>query len=167
MAVVAQRLSGRPAFELKGTIAPVTVLCLCSTALDAIEAELRARVAQAPQMFHNAPIVIDVADVESELDALSLSGLLALVRGCKFMPVGIAHLPADRLALAAEHDLAVLQLGFGRTRGARANSGGLPLQAAPAAAAPSPPPAAAPGAAAGCDARAAFATRRAPSSSRR
>ncbi|HXU71137.1 MAG TPA: septum site-determining protein MinC [Polyangia bacterium] len=145
MAVVsAQRLSGRPAFELKGTIAPVTVLCLCSTALDAIEAELRARVAQAPQMFHKAPIVIDVADVESELDALSLSGLLEVVRGCKFMPVGIAHLPADRIALAAEHDLAILQLGFGRSRGARATSGGPPLQAAPVAAppAPAPPPAA-------------------------
>lgn len=121
----------------------MTVLCLCSTALDAIEAELRARVAQAPQMFHKAPIVIDVADVESELDALSLSGLLEVIRGCKFMPVGIAHLPADRLALAAEHDLAILQLGFGRSRGARATSGG-PHLAAPATSAPAPTPASAP-----------------------
>jgi septum site-determining protein MinC len=152
MAVVAQRLSGRPAFEIKGTIAPVTVLCLCSTALDAIESELRARIAQAPQMFLNAPIVIDVADVESELESLSLSGLVARLRDCKLMPVGIAHLPADRIALAAEHDLAVLQLGFGRTRGARANSGAPHLNAPPAPApaavapapAPSPPPRAAP-----------------------
>ena len=159
MAVVAQRLSGRPAFELKGTIAPVTVLCLCSTALDAIETELRARVAQAPQMFHKAPIVIDVADVEGELDSLSLPGLVERVRACNFMPVGIAHLPADRIGLAAEHGLAVLQLGFGRTRGARANSAGLPLQpqpaptpsapapvTVPASAAPAPPPAASPAA---------------------
>ncbi len=142
MAVVAQRLSGRPAFEIKGTIAPVTVLCLCSTALDAIETELRARIAQAPQMFLNAPIVIDVADVESELDSLSLPGLVARLRDCKLMPVGIAHLPADRIALAAEHDLAVLQLGFGRTRGARANSGAPHLNAAPAPA-PAPAPVAA------------------------
>ncbi|HEY2746239.1 MAG TPA: septum site-determining protein MinC [Polyangia bacterium] len=148
MAVVAQRLSGRPAFEIKGTIAPVTVLCLCSTALDAIETELRARIAQAPQMFLNAPIVIDVADVESELESLSLSGLVARLRACKLMPVGIAHLPADRVALAVEHDLAILQLGFGRTRGARANSSAPQMQAAPSpppvAQAPAPTPAAAP-----------------------
>src|SRR5262249_32444361 len=139
MAVVAQKISSGPAFELKGTIAPVTVLCLRSTVLDAIEAELRARVEPAPQMFLNAPIVIDVADIEGELEALSLPGLPERLRRCKLMPVGIAHVPADRIALAAEHGLAVLQLGFGRTRGARANSPAPHLApAAPVEPAPAP-----------------------------
>ena len=120
----AQKITSGPAFELKGTIAPVTVLCLRSTELDRIEEELRARVEPAPQMFLNAPIVIDVADIEGELDALSLPRLVERLRRCRLIPIGVAHLPADQATLAAENGLAVLQLGFGRTRGARANSGG-------------------------------------------
>ncbi|HWE30763.1 MAG TPA: septum site-determining protein MinC [Polyangia bacterium] len=111
-----------PAFELKGTIAPVTVLCLRSTELDVIEAELRARVEPAPQMFLNAPIVIDVADLDGQLASLSLPRLVERLRRCRLIPIGVAHLPAAEVALAAENGLAVLQLGFGRSRGARATS---------------------------------------------
>jgi septum site-determining protein MinC len=139
--VSAQRKQSAPAFELKGTIAPVTVLCLRSTALDAIEEQLRARIEPAPQMFANAPIVIDVADIESELPSLSLPGVVELLKRCKLIPVGVAHLPADQAGLAVEHGLAILQLGFGRSRGARATSGGPALPAQPQ---PSPSPVAAP-----------------------
>ena len=114
--------SSGPAFELKGTIAPVTVLCLRSTEIDRIERELRARVEPAPQMFRDAPIVIDVADIEAELDSLSLAAVMERLRRCRLIPIGVAHLPADRVALAAEVGLAIVQLGFGRSRGARATS---------------------------------------------
>ncbi|HEX9104061.1 MAG TPA: septum site-determining protein MinC [Polyangia bacterium] len=133
MAVLtAQKLTSGPAFEVKGTIAPVTVLCLRSTELDRIEDELRARVEPAPQLFLNAPIVIDVADIEGELASLSLPGLVERLRRCKLIPIGVAHLPAEQATLAAAHGLAVVQLGFGRSRGARATS---PSVAAPVAAA--------------------------------
>ena len=132
MAVLsAQKITSGPAFEVKGTIAPVTVLCLRSTELDRIEHELRARVEPAPQLFLNAPIVIDVADVEGELASLSLPGLVERLKRCKLIPIGVAHLPAEQVGLAAEHGLAVVQLGFGRSRGARATS---PTVAAPVAA---------------------------------
>ncbi len=140
----AQKITSGPAFEVKGTIAPVTVLCLRSTELDRIEEELRARVEPAPQMFLNAPIVIDVSDIEGELEALSLPGLVERLRRCRLIPIGVAHLPADQAALAAEIGLAVVQLGFGRTRGARANSPA-PMPApvpTPAPAAPAPTPSA-------------------------
>ncbi len=138
MAVLtAQKITSGPAFEVKGTIAPVTVLCLRSTELDRIEEELRARVEPAPQLFLNAPIVIDVADIENELASLSLPALVERVRRCKLIPIGVAHLPAADVALAAEHGLAVVQLGFGRSRGARATSPTVaPTSAAAAAAAP-------------------------------
>ena len=136
MAVLsAHKIPSGPAFEVKGTIAPVTVLCLRSTELDRIEDELRARVEPAPQMFLNAPIVIDVADIEGELGSLSLPGLVERLRRCKLIPIGVAHLPAEHATLAAEHGLAVVQLGFGRSRGARATS---PSIAAPPSQAPSP-----------------------------
>ena len=71
---------GGPALEIKGTIAPVTVLCLRATDADAIEAELRARVEPAPQLFANAPVVIDVADVDGH--AVALGPIVELVRRC-------------------------------------------------------------------------------------
>ncbi|MDB4969036.1 MAG: hypothetical protein JWN44_4725 [Myxococcales bacterium] len=147
VALTERKISSGPAFEVKGTIAPVTVLCLRSTELDRIEAELRARVEPAPQMFLNAPIVIDVADIEGELDSLSLPGLVERLRRCRLIPIGVAHLPAAQAKLAAEMGLAVVQLGFGRTRGARANSPAHempPAAAAAPVAAPAPAPAAAP-----------------------
>ena len=119
----AQRFeAGGPAFEVKGTIAPVTVLCLRSTDAERVERELRARVEPAPQLFLNAPIVIDLADVENDLASLHLADLVERVRRLRLVPVGVAHLPADRIPLAAEVGLAVVQLGFGRGRGARASS---------------------------------------------
>lgn len=117
-----------PAFEVKGTIAPVTVLCLRSIDVDRIERELRARVEPAPQLFLNAPIVIDVADVEHE--AVPLGAIVERVRRCKLVPVGVAHLPAEQVPIAAEIGLAVVQVGFGRSRGARANSSNGPVGAA-------------------------------------
>src|SRR5438067_2043715 len=50
-----------PAFDIKGTITPVTVLRLYTVDVARIERELHARIAPAPQMFAHAAIVIDVA----------------------------------------------------------------------------------------------------------
>jgi septum site-determining protein MinC len=139
VALTDRKMTSGPAFEVKGTIAPVTVLCLRSTDLDRIEAELRARVEPAPQMFLNAPIVIDVADIEGELESLSLMGVVECLRRCRLIPIGVAHLPAEQALRAAENGLAVVQLGFGRTRGARANSSSpMPAPAAAPVAAPAP-----------------------------
>lgn len=119
MAVAQTLVTSNPAIELKGTIAPVTVLCLRSTEIANIERELRARVEPAPQMFLNAPIVIDVADIEDELEALSLPGVIEAVRRCRMIPIALAHVPVDRVA---ETGLPIVQLGFGRSRGARSSS---------------------------------------------
>jgi septum site-determining protein MinC len=142
MAVAQSLVTSNPAIELKGTIAPVTVLCLRSTEIASIERELRARVEPAPQMFQNAPIVIDVADIEDELDALSLPEVIEAVRRCRMIPIGLAHVPVDKIA---ETGLPILQLGFGRSRGARASSPSpgpapapAPREPAPTAAKPQP-----------------------------
>ncbi len=126
---------GEPALEVKGTIAPVTVLCLRTVDIERIERELAARVAQAPQLFANAPIVIDLADVPQPLE-LALPSLVERVRGCKLVPVGLAHLAAEQLPQAAALGLAVMQLGFGRSRMARAQS--QPIAQPLAAAEPAP-----------------------------
>ncbi|HEX4458137.1 MAG TPA: septum site-determining protein MinC [Polyangia bacterium] len=127
--------SGGPALEVKGTITPVTVICLRSVDVTRIEKELRARVDPAPQLFLNAPVVIDVADVDPNAGPLPLAEIVARVRACRMVPIGVAHLAPEQVALAAEVGLAIVQLGFGKSRGARANSSS-PVEP-PVAAAPS------------------------------
>lgn len=113
--------SGEPAFEVKGTIAPVTVLCLRTVDLEHISREMRVLVERAPGLFANAPIVIDLADVPPG-PSLPLMEVVELTRACKLVPVGVAHLPADQIGLAAQVGLAIMQLGFGKSRMARAQS---------------------------------------------
>jgi len=105
-----------PAFDIKGTITPVTVLRLYTTDVERIERELRARIAPAPQMFANAPIVIDVADLPGEVE-LSLPSLVARLRSCKLVPVGVANASGDEIVRAVEAGLAIVQIGIGRGRG--------------------------------------------------
>lgn len=111
-----------PAFEVKGTIAPVTVLCLRTVDVGRIERELAARIAPAPQMFLNAPCVIDLADVDDPGGPLPLAEIVRLVRACRLNPVGLAHLPPSEVQRAADVGLAVVQLGFGRSKMARRNA---------------------------------------------
>jgi septum site-determining protein MinC len=126
-----------PAFDIKGTITPVTVLRLYTTDVERIERELRARIAPAPQMFANAPIVIDVADLPGEVE-LSLPSLVARLRSCKLVPVGVANASGDEIVRAVEAGLAIVQIGIGRGRGVErpgVNARAEPVAPAPAAAA--------------------------------
>jgi septum site-determining protein MinC len=134
----APRRRGGPALEVKGTIAPVTVICLRSIDLEAIEAELRARTAPAPQLFQDAPVVIDLADVEET--EVPLTAIAERVRRCRLLPIGVAHLPGELAGRAVEAGLPVLQLGFGRSKMARLNSEPLPAPAPAPAPAPEPAP---------------------------
>lgn len=105
-----------PAFDIKGTITPVTVLRLYTVDVERIERELRARIAPAPQMFANAPIVIDVADLAGDVE-LPLAALVARLRSCKLVPVGVANAGGDELERAVAAGLAIVQIGIGRGRG--------------------------------------------------
>lgn len=105
-----------PAFDIKGTITPVTVLRLYTVELERIEHELRARIASAPQMFAHAPIVIDVVDLPGDVE-LPLASLAQRLRACKLVPVGVANAGADEVARAVEAGLAIVQIGIGRGRG--------------------------------------------------
>jgi septum site-determining protein MinC len=80
------------AFELKGTMAPLTVMRLQTVDLMLIERQLRRKIAERPQMFHYAPVLLDLALLE-EPGALSVSALVSLMRGHKLVPVGAINAP--------------------------------------------------------------------------
>jgi len=126
-----------PAFDIKGTITPVTVLRLYTVDVERIERELRARIAPAPQMFANAPIVIDVADLPADVE-LPLPSLLQRMRACKLVPIGMANVGGDEMARAVEAGLAIVQIGIGRGRGVERP--GVNARPAEPVAAPTPTP---------------------------
>ena len=80
------------AFELKGTMALLTVLRLQTVDLMKIERQLRTKLAQRPQMFHYAPVLLDFGQLE-EPKALAVAALVSLMRSFKLVPVGAINAP--------------------------------------------------------------------------
>ena len=80
------------AFELKGAMAPLTVMRLYTVDLMQIERQLRAKIAQRPQMFLYAPVLLDLANLEGA-GALAVAALISLMRAFKLVPIGAIHAP--------------------------------------------------------------------------
>jgi septum site-determining protein MinC len=112
------RVEPPAAFELKGTVTPVTVLCLRTSDVERIVDELRVRIGPAPQMFLNAPIVIDLGELR-DVD-VALASLAERLRACKLTPIGVANVGAAQLGRAVEAGLAVVQLSRQRAPGVSA-----------------------------------------------
>jgi len=102
---------GRPvAFDLKGTMAPLTVLRLRSTDVALIERQLRVKIAQLPQLFLDAPVLFDLAALgEEEARALPVGELVQALKLCKLVPVAVANASEALRARAVEAGLGVLQ----------------------------------------------------------
>lgn len=97
------------AFDLKGTMATLTVLRLRSTDIALIERQLRVKIAQLPQLFLDVPVLFDLSALGPEGDALALDELVRALRPCKVVPVAVAN-PSETLrARAVEAGLGVLQ----------------------------------------------------------
>ena len=63
--------SKRPAaFDLKGTMAPLTVLRLRVTDVVLVERQLRVKIAQLPQLFIDAPVLLDLGALGDDAAAL-------------------------------------------------------------------------------------------------
>src|SRR5579864_3151824 len=101
----------RDAFDIDGTVAPVTVLRLKTGDVAHIEADLRARAASFPQAYPYPPVVVDVAALdEASARELPLQDLAERLRACKLVPVGAANLPPSAVWNAAAAGIAVVQL---------------------------------------------------------
>jgi septum site-determining protein MinC len=98
------RESGRSknqAFELKGMVAPLTVLLLRTADMAVIAKQLRSKVAQMPQFFQDAPVLVDLAALGEDADRLPFGELAAVLRCSKMVPVAITNAEGDARARAA------------------------------------------------------------------
>jgi septum site-determining protein MinC len=145
----ARALAGKRqvAFDLKGTMAPLTVLRLRATDVVLIERQLRVKIAQLPQLFLDAPVLLDLGELGDEAAALPFAELVQALRLCRLVPVAVSNVPDALRAAAVAAGLGVLQQQGGPRPGDR--PGALPDVATPppeverpVAAAPVPRPAA-------------------------
>jgi septum site-determining protein MinC len=137
--------SRRPVpFDLKGTMAPLTVLRLRTTDLPLVERHLRVKIAQLPQMFLDAPVMLDLGLLADGGATLDFGDLLHRLRSCKLVPVAVANIADDLRPRAVEAGLGVLApppvraRPDGRARGAQADDAATDAPAAAPAAAEEP-----------------------------
>lgn len=78
------------AFELKGRMITLSVLRVLTPDLDLIADQLDARVAEAPELFQNFPILLDFAGLSADdQNGFDIARLDMLLRARSFVPVGI------------------------------------------------------------------------------
>jgi septum site-determining protein MinC len=129
------------AFELKGVVSPLTVLRIRTRDLNLIERQLRAKLLQMPNFFHDAPVVLDLGGLDDGLRDLALPALVHVLRSMGVAPVAAAGVAEDDRALVSAAGLGVIKTGPGRDRDLSAEE---PTPAPAAAAEPEPAPATTP-----------------------
>ncbi len=75
-------------FQLKADLIPMTVIKLVNADLSQIQRQLISTVEKAPNYFKNAPILIDVTDIEEQSE-LKISSLISLFKEKMLLPVAI------------------------------------------------------------------------------
>ncbi len=79
-----------PAFELKGRMMTLSVLRVLTSDLDAFSEQLDAKIAAAPDLFQNFPVLLDFESLSSDAQsAFDIAELDRLLRERSFVPVGL------------------------------------------------------------------------------
>lgn len=100
-----------PAIELKGSVFTLTVLRLQSLDLDAVEIQLKERLAQGPRFFENAPVVLDLEPLKENAGELAWDGLIEMLRSLRLVPVGVRHATQQQQYAALNAGMAVMKGG--------------------------------------------------------
>lgn len=121
-----------PSCELKAAGFTLPVIRLLDGNMDSVAREIGIKVEQAPDFFHNTPVVIDLSAFQAVAGEVAFPQLVGLLRGYGMIPFGVRGGSRSQHAAAEAMELAILGDAFTRT--------------AKAPAAPSSPPANANGA---------------------
>ncbi len=103
----------QPAFELKGTISSLTVLRLRTTDPELIDRDLSARISQLPHFFLDAPVVLDLGQIEPGTP-IAFAPLVKVLRARRLVPVAAKNLPPELQEQASAAGLGLLREGLSR-----------------------------------------------------
>jgi septum site-determining protein MinC len=118
----------RQAFRLKGTMPALSLLCLQTEDLEAIEKQLVDHLSQMPQFFMHAPIMLDLEALPSEAARIDLTKLGEILRKHHLVPVAVRNPSEVQKEEAVRGGWGVLQNELASTRPGRvpsAPSGGV------------------------------------------
>jgi septum site-determining protein MinC len=122
----------RPAvFELKAAGFTLPIIRLLEADIEAVAAELGARVEQAPEFFRNTPVVIDLSAFPEGGGEVEFPLLVGLLRGYGMIPFGVRGGNKAQNEAAEAMELAIL--GEHETRATRSERGAAPEGPAPSA----------------------------------
>ena len=111
-----ESLDQAPVFQLKGSMLAITVLELAKNNLDALDRQLAAKVAQAPNFFSNTPLVLALDKMPAGEGAIDLPGLMRVCRQHGLRTLAIRANRIEDIAAAIAIDLPVLPPSGARER---------------------------------------------------
>ena len=105
------------AFELKGRMMTFSVLRVFSGDIPALVAQLDVKIATAPALFNNFPVLLDFASLpERAQEAFDIGRFDRLLRERSFVPVGLTGAGAVLRGIAAGVGLGVISSGLAAPR---------------------------------------------------
>lgn len=105
-----------PVFQLKGSMLAITVLELARNDLEGLDRQLAAKVAQAPNFFSNAPLVLALDKLPAGEGAVDLPGLMRVCRQHGLRTLAIRASRIEDIAAAIAVDIPVLPPSGARER---------------------------------------------------
>lgn len=95
-------------FQFKADFFPITVLKITQSDIDKIEQQLLNKIQSAPNYFQQAPMIIDINEINQDIDAVNLKAICDLLREQTIIPVGIRGLQNKQYHLAKAQNLAII-----------------------------------------------------------
>ena len=95
-------------FEFKAAAFTLPVIRLLGTDMDAVAAQLSAKVDQAPDFFKNTPVVIDLSGLPKGTGEVEFPLLVGLMRGFCMIPIGVRGGTKEQHEAAQAMELAIL-----------------------------------------------------------
>ena len=111
-----ESLDQAPVFQLKGSMLAITVLELAHNNLEALDRQLAAKVAQAPNFFSNTPLVLALDKLPASEGAIDLPALMRMCRQHGLRTLAIRASRIEDIAAAIAIDLPVLPPSGARER---------------------------------------------------
>jgi septum site-determining protein MinC len=112
----ADLLDQDPVFQLKGSMLAITVMELAYNDLERLDQQLAAKVAQAPNFFSNAPLILALDKLPEGEGSLDLGALITLCRSHGLRTLAVRANRENDIAAASALDLPVLPPSGARER---------------------------------------------------